>query len=351
MTKILLVGSIPCDTVEQTFRIWGREFGRSADYMPDGEVGDRLHWIDGQAYRVFNGHPDLETVKRPLPENGIERWKPRNLEDQWIFSVKAGVSKVGFGDKGWRLGYARDAINSYFVFKTLKKEGVLPEGLRMMVAMPTAESSTLLYFRDPEEWPAIKPAYEEALLAEVETMVEHIPSDELAIQWDAACESVDIEVGLPWLGLITPERYQSYVDQFARLSALIPEQVALGYHACYGTLGGWPLVSPDTLEGQIKFLNEAVSVSKRKVDYVHLPMLNRTDLEYAEPLTRLSVGDAAVYLGLVHNMDTFKTRFANVQHYLDDFDLAAGCGFGRISRDELKIRFQEHKQALAFVKS
>lgn len=139
---LLLVGSIPCNTVEEVFRTWGVTFAAHLEYMPDGEVGDRLHWIDGQAYRTFNGHPNIETLKRPAPDDGVERWKPRDFADEWEFKVKPGVKRVGFGDRGWRLGYARDAISSYFVFKTLKKEGVLPSDLRFMVALPTPESAT-----------------------------------------------------------------------------------------------------------------------------------------------------------------------------------------------------------------
>ena len=43
----------------------------------------------------------------------------------WIFKVWEGVEKVRFGDLGTRLGFACDAINSYFVFKTLRDQGLL----------------------------------------------------------------------------------------------------------------------------------------------------------------------------------------------------------------------------------
>jgi len=345
--NLLLVGSIPCETVEEVFRTWGATFAPHLEYMPDGEVGDRLHWIDGQAYRVFNGHPEIKTVKRPAPEDGVERWKPRDMEDQWTFRVKPGVDRVRFGDPGWRLGYARDAINSYFVFKTLRKEGVLPADLRFMVALPTPHSATALFFKDPDDYPAIKPGYEAAMLAEVENIARHIPNDDLAIQWDAACESVDIEFGLPWLGdAITPERYASYVEQFERLSAAVPEAVALGYHACFGTLGGWPTVKPDNIEKQVKFLNDAVARSKRRIDFVHLPMLDRTDPEYAAPLTDLAVAGADVYLGLIHNMERYPERLANARARLPDCKIAAPCGFGRISPAELQRVMDEHRQAL-----
>ena len=92
--------------------------------MPDGEVGPRRHWISRVHYQVLAGHAELDIVRRPAPDdNGVERLNPRNAGDSWLFKVKDGVKQVRFGDPGWRLGYARDAINSYFVFKTLKREG------------------------------------------------------------------------------------------------------------------------------------------------------------------------------------------------------------------------------------
>ena len=71
---LLLVGSIPLDTVEQVFRRVGEPLGSHLAYMPAGEVGDRRYWIDGIAYGVLNGHPEIETLQRPAPdENGVER--------------------------------------------------------------------------------------------------------------------------------------------------------------------------------------------------------------------------------------------------------------------------------------
>ena len=56
-------------------------------------------------------------MQRPGPdENGVERQAPRSAAESWWFKVKDGVNQVRFGDPGWRLGYARDAVNSYFVF-------------------------------------------------------------------------------------------------------------------------------------------------------------------------------------------------------------------------------------------
>ncbi len=138
---LLLVGSIPLDTVEDVFRTFGGPLGPALTTMPDGEVGPRSHWISRVHYQVLSGHPELETVQRPKPENGVERLNPRNASDSWMFRVKDGVDRVRFGDPGWRLGYARDAINSYFVFKTLREKGVLAKHLRFQVSLPSVNSA------------------------------------------------------------------------------------------------------------------------------------------------------------------------------------------------------------------
>jgi len=92
--ELLLVGSVPLDTVEQVFRTLGGPLGPHLAYMPDGEVGDRRYWIDGIAYRVLNGHPEIETLRRPAPdENGVERWRPLGIHDQFRFRVKPGVKE------------------------------------------------------------------------------------------------------------------------------------------------------------------------------------------------------------------------------------------------------------------
>ena len=158
--ELLLVGSIPLETAEEVFRVFGWALGGWLPYIPDGEIGERQYWIDGLAYRVLNGHPELETIRRPAPdENGIEQWRPRGLHDQFQFRVRPGIVKVRFGDPGWRLGYTRDAISSYYIFSQLKKEGVLPAHLRLQVCLPLTYSAVTSFFPDPTDHPRIVPGF------------------------------------------------------------------------------------------------------------------------------------------------------------------------------------------------
>ena len=102
-SDVLLVGSIPLDTADDVFRTFGSALGPSLAAMPDGEVGPRKHWISRVHYQVLAGHADLDIVRRPALDDGVERLNPRNAGDSWLFKVKDGVDRVRFGDPGWRL--------------------------------------------------------------------------------------------------------------------------------------------------------------------------------------------------------------------------------------------------------
>jgi hypothetical protein len=87
--ETLLVGSIPLDTVGDVFQTFGAKLGPSLTAMPDGEVGPRKHWISRIHFQVLAGHYQLEAVRHPQPENGVERLYPRNAGDSWLFKEMA----------------------------------------------------------------------------------------------------------------------------------------------------------------------------------------------------------------------------------------------------------------------
>jgi hypothetical protein len=71
------------------------------------------------------------------------------------------------------------------------------------------------------------------------------PNDELALQWDCSTELQDAYgciTGYPIEGAI-----ERNLDEVRALSPEIPGAVALGYHFCFGTLGGWPNFRPRRL--------------------------------------------------------------------------------------------------------
>ena len=344
--ELLLVGSVPLDTPQEVFETFGAPLGKYLFAMPDGEVGPRRHWISRVHYQVLAAHPELEVVQRPAPDqNGVEQQFPRNAGDAWWFKVKDGVKVVRFGDPGWRLGYARDALNSYFVFRVMKDRGLLPSHLRFQVSIPMVNSVLPpRIFPNRDDLDRIRPGYEAATRAEIETIVEKIPAGELAIQWDCSTEVQDAYGSIP--GFPLAGAIERNLTEVRNLSPHIPAEVALGYHFCFGTLGGWPRFQPDDLGQAVELANAFITASGRRVDWIHIPVLDRSDDGFFAPLSNLKPQGARVYLGAIHNMERFGKRIATARKYLPDFGLGAYCGFGRLPPAELSVILADHLKAV-----
>ena len=347
---LLLVGSIPLDTVEEVMRTFGARLGPHLPAMPDGEVGERRSWVNRFCYQVFNGHADLETLRRPPSVEGVEKLLPSNRDESWQFRVRPGVAQVRFGLPGLRLGYARDATSSYFVFRTLREQGVLPRELRFQISIPMVNSVVRpLYFPYPSDLDKIRPGFEAALAAELAVIVRRIPAADLAIQWDCAWE-LSAVYGGSHEGKKEAE-IETHVAPIRRLSAMLPPEAALGFHFCFGTFGGWPAFAPEDLGRAVDLANAAVAAvasnSGRRTDWIHLPALDRTDSAFYAPLGRLKTGGARVYLGMIHSMETFAQRLEAARAFLPDFGLAAYCGFGRTPPEQLPRILEDHLEAMA----
>ena len=343
--ELLLVGSVPMDTVQDVFQTFGARLGKFLPAMPDGEVGPRRHWISRVHYHVLALHPDLEVVQQPAKDDdGREHIAPRNAGDSWMFRVKEGVDQIRFGEPGWRLGYAHEAVNSYFVFTTLREKGLVPPGLRFQVSMPMVNSVLPpRLFPNVSDREKVIPGYTEALRAEVETIVEKIPNDDLAIQWDCSTELQDAYGSIP--GFPAETAIARNVGQIEAICPHIPENVALGFHMCFGTLGGWSRFQPDDIGGAVDMANAFVAHARRPVNWVHIPLLNSLEESFYAPLARLDPQGARVFLGVIHNMDTLEQRLALARRFVDDFGLAAYCGFGRVPPPELPKILTDHLKA------
>jgi hypothetical protein len=329
--ELFLPGSLPCETAEESFRIFGGALGPWLDYMPDGEVGTRRYWIDGIAFRVFNGHPEIETVKYPAPENGVEQWWPRGRHDEFGFRVRPGVKQVRFGDPGWRLGFARDAVNSYALFRYMKKDGVIPQRVRFQVCIPLTYSAVRYFFPD-EDVEKVVPGFTDALQAEVAKIVELIPNDDLAIQWDLAIENRLVDVAME-SGIDAAKKEAARVCAPAHaVCSDLPKAVHLGHHMCFGTLSGWPSRQPPSLAGAVTLSNAAVAASGRSVEFLHIPMLGSADDAFFAPLAELNHEGARVYMGAIHHLHGaggLAAQLRTIKKYLPDFGVGAPCGFGR----------------------
>jgi hypothetical protein len=199
-------------------------------------------------------------------------------------------------------------------------------------------------FPNASDLDRVRPGYEAATRAEIATIVDKIPSEELAIQWDCSTEVQDAYGSIP--GFRLAGAIARNLSEVRNLSPHIPSAVALGYHFCFGTLGGWPRFQPDDLGQVVKLANAFVAASGRRVDWIHIPILNRSDDAFFSPLEDLQPERARVYLGAIHNMTGFEERIAAARRHLPDFGLGAYCGFGRLPPFELPNILADHLKAV-----
>lgn len=336
MNRLHLVGSVPLDTAQEVLETFGGALGPHLAALPDGEVGPRRHWVSRLHYQVFALHPDLEVVQRPRMDEGVERLNPHDVSDSWKFRVRPGVERIRFGEPGWRLGFAREAVNSYFAFRTLRESGAIAAHLRFQVGLPLPVSAApRRIFETDAACDMVRAGYAQALEAELDNIAARIPARDLAVQWDCATElheayRGDVEGQLPQAGL----------------SRRVPEGAALGFHLCFGTLGGWPRFAPDDLGAAVSLANGLIGAAGRRVDWVHIPVLDRSDDAFFAPLHGLRAGGVRVYLGAIHNMERFPERIRAARRHLPQFGVAAYCGFGRMAAADMPQVLDEHRQAL-----
>ena len=361
-SKVHLVGSIPGDDAESVFRASASGLGETVLSFPDGETGVRRVWVVYLAHHVFDQHPGIEDVVRPKPVGSIEKewrtpeehWVPSAFDDMWLFKVRDGVESIRID----KLGYADEAIASYKVFKRLKDEGVIGAEQRFMVCLPLPESATRWFVQDRRDYDIITPAVQAALVADLNRIIAEIPSEELTIQWDVCMEVLATAVGdtlgrppMAWPLPDTPiERYEQVL---AELCPLIPANVPVGLHLCYGDLGHVHLVEPDDLGICVEMANRGKTAAGRSIEFVHMPVpRDRSDDAYFAPLAALNLDGTRLFLGLVHHTDGAeggRKRVAAAKRALDDFGIATECGFGRRPADQIPELMAIHQELAALL--
>ncbi len=353
---VMLVGSMPYDDAETVLRKAGQALRGHAGFLPDGEVGTRKNWVGMLPEHIYSKHPGFEETLAPpgrtlvQPDRDADRPPLEGLPGIWTFRVKPGT-EVKFDD----LRYGTYALDSYRVFRHLRDDGVIDHDVRFQLCLPATCSAIDWSFENPDDWPALHRAYNDRMRQEIALALDEIPADDLVIQWDVAWEFVDMAIGDKRLFAFFPqltveEKFQRYAAQLDELWRGIPDEALLGYHWCYGTWGGWPMVAMDDLSLCVRMSNEAAGRSGRRLDYVHMPVAKHPTAEFFAPLADLDIGDATVFLGMVHHTDgieEFRQRRDLARQFLPEFGVAGVCGYGRIDPDELDHVLEVHAASAA----
>lgn len=321
----LLVGSVNYDDAEKTMRVAAELLGDRLARIPDGEVGKRFHWIMFQP-DVLGAAQGIERVgAQPIPfPAGIDA-RPLRI------APGADAAEIELPP----LGYAAAARESWEVFRRLREEGVIAEGIRFQVSLPTPLAVVSSFFSGDDR-AAIEPVYEAAVLRELDEILSGIPHEDLSIQWDVASEMGIIEraagygkvMDAWWPG----DPFDGLVARLAALVDAVPEGVEAGVHLCYGDAGEKHFVEPADAGNLVRYANAVIAASSRPLTWLHLPVpIERDDEAYFAALADLTPV-AELYLGLVHREDGAegaRRRIAAASPFAADFGVATECGIGR----------------------
>jgi hypothetical protein len=329
----LLVGSIPFENCEEVFSICTETLGSHLERIPDGETGERSGWINWQVDKLLE-NPNLELV----PNEEFEYQELRKM-----IRAKKGVDtkKLDLGE----LGYSRAALDSYKTFSELKSSGVIPGHIRFQVSLPTPLAITHAYVH-PTLQADFEPQHEETLISELNEILDGIPHEELAIQWDTAVEFAVLEGIMPtYLGDIEG----GINTTLSRIATAVPEPVELGFHLCYGDAGHKHFCDPKDMTKLVNVSNELVKNIQRSLNWIHMPVpITRTDGDYYKPLADLNLPtQSKLYLGLIHysdGSDGAEKRINAARQYTPTFGVATECGFGRRDRNTISELLETHKK-------
>lgn len=321
--NVHLVGSVPLPSAAEVFALVGGILGPRLPRIPDGETGPRNYWVTSQA-RVIHFHPafepdghDWDPDSGTVPETGAPKYR-----------LRAGVDPVGLELPSF--GYPDYAAASYREFLKRREAGDIVPGTRFQVSLPTP----LAFYTGiiaPESQEAVAPAFEARILGEAKAIVDAIPHEDLAIQWD-----VCLEIYI-WEGIREPffaDPRQGCLDRLMPLFDVVPEPAQVGYHLCYGDFRHKHAVEPKDTANMVTIANYLAAHASRPIDWVHMPVpRDRDDDAYFRPLRDLKLHPRTqLFLGLVHYTDGeggTRQRMAAADRHAAGYGIATECGLGR----------------------
>ena len=343
-SDLLLVGSLPVSSTDEAFRAGAEFFGDLVFALPDGETGPRAGWVSYERERLARPNPAIEVVQETTSPTGL----PRHAYETPVFAVREGAD-LRF--PAWpRID---DAIESYGAFRALRDEGVIPDGVRFQIGLPFPSSALNAFKADfARDYPIAERAFEDLVARELPRLLDAIPADDLAIQWDMAYETQDIEGVLAWTA---GDAWERFTGPVTRLTRLIPEEVLVGYHLCYGTFPEWPMYEAQDMSVLVRMANFAVAESGRPVDWLHLAgprYLRSEDERFFRPLEDLEAPGTRVFLGIVLPIDGvpgLQRRHRTASRFLGEFGVAMYCGFGRQPGRDGRETMQDHRDTVKAV--
>src|SRR6516164_114661 len=158
------VGSIPLPDTETVFRTLSSAVGGHVARLPDGETGIRKTWIRF-LQDVLAQNPAIEFAT-DVPPFRFVQWDGKLVREIPRLRIKSGMTP---NRKDFKTGYADMAIDSFAVFDRLQKGGVIPQGVKFQISIPTPIAPTYNNMV-PGDRPKLLPPLTQHFLGEVDAI-------------------------------------------------------------------------------------------------------------------------------------------------------------------------------------
>ena len=167
----------------------------------------------------------------------------------------------------------------------------MPGHCRFQVSLPTP-LAPISAFVASDAQSAVEPIYEARMLEEVALIIQAIPADQLAIQWDTNVEFAMLEGSVPaWFDDVRA----GIMERLLRLSRRVPPAVELGYHLCYGD-GRHRHTAAKDARKLVEIANALAASLDRPLNWLHMPVPVNAEESYFSPMAALDAasGDRAL---------------------------------------------------------
>jgi hypothetical protein len=346
-TAVHFNGSVNLPDAEAVMREISSRIPNGIRRMTDGEPGERNYWISFQT-RKFEQMPEFETVSVGQAYETAPDAPPM---PRLRLAGGASVERINWPN----LGYADEYSKSFATFERMQNEGTIRADVRFQLQYPTPLASMAGAIAG-EDLPRVAPSYEQALFADLDTALERLPHERVAVQWDVAVEFGALE------GAMGPKvPMDEIAPGLVRCLERVPPDVPAGMHLCYGDYGHQHFKQPESLQMQVDLVNAVTSATRRPLNFVSFTVpQDRNDSAYFQPLAGLRTdSETELYFSLVpyHPDDQAPGTTAEQIEHIDaalinspggarEWGICTECGMGRVDARDVPRLLDLHTEIL-----
>ena len=347
-TAVHFNGSVNLPDGETVMREISSRIPNGVRRMTDGETGDRGYWIHFQIQK-FQQMPEFETVS---VGKAYETDPSAPSMPQFRLTDSASAEMINWPN----LGYADAYTESFATYERMQNEGTIPADVRLQLQYPTPLASMAGTIA-PDDLPKVAPSYEQALFADLDTALERLPHERIAVQWNVAVEFGALE------GAMGPKMPLDQITPgLVRCLERVPADVPVGMHLCYGDYGHQHFKQPESLQMQVDLVNAVTSAAQRPLNFVSFTVpQGRDDAAYFEPLGGLKTDpETELYFALVpyhpddqapgttaEQIESIDAALINSPGGARHWGICTECGMGRVDGRDVPRLLDLHSQILA----